>query len=923
MPSSFRFFPNLQLGAVAGAQVEEDGRLRAEYGVQITSPDGDEGSAVPVSARFRGPGDVIGINDTEIARFEPVAGITDFEPDYFPFVEFRSPDLPWRFSLGNGWQSDTSQPIENIAPWIVLIALTDDEFERLGRGTAPCNKVLVYNPATSLPDPEGRWADAHVQMNSAASETAAAAALRSNPDSGFSRLICPRRLKPLTRYSLFIVPAYESGRKAGLGLDPLQQPSDPTDPAWSVAADSPPVTLPYYASSSFRTDEGLNLEALLEQLRSLDDREADALAAGDTFRIDVPGYFQTVFPATSPAAKQTALKPTGAEVGENPATDRLKAATAFALNQVIAGETQKSESPEAATGGTLEPAEAAVKEAEDYPLVGLPPYGFRYLKRPEITPAADRWAEEINLDPRFRLAAQLGAACVRDNQEELMASAWDQYAEMVEANRALQRLQTAEALVERTVSRRFDAVAADVAVSLSEPFFPYARMGEESQTDALPGFEIGQSVGAYLEARGAPQSYTSRDLRRIGARVQTRTPETGRALRAPQIPGDQTPSAAGTRRPGSALDVAELRLQKRNRRLAIDRLGAAGLLRNAAEVRPVARKTTKIGVKPFASEPLKQILSDRLRALPRLKADFRITGRSEREVRAGGAIFRDPRLPVPLVDYLLKREPGAFMAGLRDMPDDTIAFFEENRAFVEAVLLGANHEVNQELRWRGFPTDMRGTVLPRFWNRGAPRHDPAQDDIGAITHWAAPLGRQHSPINDNGNPSLVVLIKGAVVRKLDEPVLRIDISTKADTWEAGRVQRKFLPAFSGKLGTGLAYYGFDVSLDWLLHDSRLNRAFFVILEPPGRLRFGLDVGSRSTRQRAQRRSSLTNWDELSFSHLERDGAGYIQSGQELAKPQGATLDLWGSARSSASIARSYWQKPIAAVVPIKGVFDGR
>lgn len=923
MPNSFRFFPNLQLGAVSGAQVEDDGRLRAQYGVQITSPDGSEGSALPVSARFRGPGDVIGINETEIARFEPVAGINDFEPDYFPFVEFRSADLPWRFSLGNGWQADAAQPMENIAPWIVLIALKDDEFERLGRGTAPCNKVLVYSPAASLPDPEGRWADAHVQMNSAASEAAAAAALRSNPESGFARLICPRKLEPLTRYTLFLVPAYESGRKAGLGLDPLQSAGGPTDLAWSVAAGSPPATLPYYASSSFRTDEGLNLEALLEQLRSLDDREADALAAGEMFRIDAPGYFRKQFPARSPAAKQTALKPTGSEHGENPGTERFKSATAFALNQVIEGETQNAVSAEAATGDPSKPTEEDGNEAEEDPLVGLPPYGFRYLKRPKITPAAERWAEEINLDPRFRLAAQLGAACVRDNQEELMASAWDQYAEMVEANRALQRLQTAEALVERTVSRRFDAVAPDVALALSEPFFPFARMREEHAANGLPGFEPGQSVGAYLGARGAPQSYVSRDLRRIGARVQTRTPETGRALRAPQIPGDQTPSTAGKRRPGSALDAAERHLQKRDRRQAIDRLGAAGLLRNAVEVRPAPRKTVKIGIKPFASQPLKQILSERLRALPRLKADFRITGRSDRETRAGGAIFRDPRLSVPLVDYVLKREPGAFMAGLRDMPDDTIAFFEENRPFVEAVMLGANHEMNQELRWRGFPTDMRGTVLPRFWNRGAPKNDPAKDDIGAIANWAAPLGRQHSPINDNGNPALVVLIKGAVVRKLDEPVLRIDISKDADAWDAGRVQRKVLPAFSGKLGTGLAYYGFDVSLDWLLNDARLNKAFFVILEPPGRLRFGLDVASLATRRRKRTRSTPSVWDELSFSHLEQDEAGYIRSDQELMKPPTETLDLWGDLRNSASIARSYWQKPIAAVVPIKGLFDGR
>jgi hypothetical protein len=47
------------------------------------------------------------------------------------------------------------------------------------------------------------------------------------------------------------------------------------------------------------------------------------------------------------------------------------------------------------------------------------------------------------------------------------------------------------------------------------------------------------------------------------------------------------------------------------------------------------------------------------------------------------------------------------------------------------------------------------------------------------------------------------------------------------------------------------------------------------------------------------------------------GGGYIDSNQTITVGSGD--DLWGSGRTSASIARSFWQKPLAAVLPLKRV----
>jgi hypothetical protein len=56
------------------------------------------------------------------------------------------------------------------------------------------------------------------------------------------------------------------------------------------------------------------------------------------------------------------------------------------------------------------------------------------------------------------------------------------------------------------------------------------------------------------------------------------------------------------------------------------------------------------------------------------------------------------------------------------------------------------------------------------------------------------------------------------------------------------------------------------------------------------------------------------WDDLSWVHMTLDGRGYINV--DLTSPGVAeSPNYWSASRDSASIARSFWQKPIAAVVP--------
>jgi hypothetical protein len=46
------------------------------------------------------------------------------------------------------------------------------------------------------------------------------AVLAENPDLAYSRIVCPRKLEPNAPYHAFLLPVFESGRLAGLGLEP-------------------------------------------------------------------------------------------------------------------------------------------------------------------------------------------------------------------------------------------------------------------------------------------------------------------------------------------------------------------------------------------------------------------------------------------------------------------------------------------------------------------------------------------------------------------------------------------------------------------------------------------------------------------------------------------------------------------------------
>ena len=123
---------------------------------------------------------------------------------------------------------------------------------------------------------------------------------------------------------------------------------------------------------------------------------------------------------------------------------------------------------------------AAQDPASGEPAVlGPPLYGQWYAKQ-QTVPAAEglpHWFRELNLDPRYRVAAGLGTLVIRYEQEQLMASAWDQLAKQEQDNQRLKRAQLAEAVGEALIDKHLQRLGPEQFLQVTGPVHARYRAG--------------------------------------------------------------------------------------------------------------------------------------------------------------------------------------------------------------------------------------------------------------------------------------------------------------------------------------------------------------------------------------------------------------------------------------------------------------
>ena len=854
------FLPWVRQGAAAAID-RLDSLVPAQPGVATLAVQLQvNGKAVAApSVQLRGPGDVVGIDIHQVIRTEPPAGTADFESNDFPSIEFDRPDFPWLFT-------PLASKDSKLRPWLCLVVVRKQPGVQLGSPVgSPLPTLTIAAPARhldELPDLRDSWAWAHAQTVGQPAD--AQGALDGPPEQALSRLVCPRILAPETDYIACVVPTFELGRKAGLGLPIAAAEFESLVPAWPPTALSTPLQLPVYHSWQFRTGAGGDFASLAGRLT----RQVPAGLGRRAVDIAHPGFAFTrpVAPAdaSAPLAVQMegALLPLAADAAPvlwaDAAAPNFEKALADILNQ-------------------------AAQQPAAQPLLAPPLYGRWHAGRSTAIAGQANWFDELNLDPRWRFAAGLGTRVVQQHQEALMASAWEQAAQVPQANQRLKRLQMSMAVNERLHARHLSALAPRpeapdpgqvermlrvAAPVLSRMRQPGVMAGLASADGSAP------TLMAQLENSSLPASAVRVPMRRIG---RQRGPLTRRvAAQGYARSGDNTwvarlneGDSTAPQVPPPAADFARLaglpsvdavvgtpwnrgfQVSPENQPLpplpAVDLLPAAwdwpGLFRSAAaehlgRLRPPRPTTVEAHVTMQADIAAMLDQLHPRKALARLAAATVSRGSTALSPTAPGVaplgvetVMTSPSFPQPMYESLKELSQELLLPGLAAIAPETVLGLRTNRAFVEAYMAGLSMEMGRELLWRGFPTDQQGTYFRSFWGSGTRR-----PDIGDLR---AHNDRALGGAAPDGVPEekFVFLLRSSLLRRYPNAVVYLTPAIAGDP-----PSPDLFPIFEGRLEPDVSFFGFDIAPAVA---SDKNAGYCVVIqEHPTEPRFGIDDGSQ-------------------------------------------------------------------------------
>ncbi len=424
------------------------------------------------------PGDVIGFPSRQVIRCAPANGIVNAEPNFLATVDFDAPDLPWLFS-----RKPASGPV---LPWITLAVVDVTDLAAEPLSASPVGSQLTI-AASQLPNPAESWMWAHGQMLDADT-------VPGDPSRSLSRLVSSRRLAPNRRYLACVVPVFAAGKTAGLGVDPGDARTS-MDLAWDPAGGD--VTLPVYFMWRFGTGPDGDFESLVRQLHGV---PLPPTIGKRKLWLDYPMSGMPA-PVKSGSALdlQVALRPPGATLTDIEPLVGTNYLDALRSRLVDAGYdvsllSQVDGSP---------------------PAVGPPVYGQLAVgatgAAANLNTAAPPWLRSINLDPRLRVAAGLGAAVVQQNEDRYLEEAWRQVGDVLGAN-GLRRRAEFSLAGSASLHRRWIAQmpAADLVTSTA-PVHPHVFIGANL------------TITGRLRQSPLPPAIASVELRRV-TRVRGRLP---------------------------------------------------------------------------------------------------------------------------------------------------------------------------------------------------------------------------------------------------------------------------------------------------------------------------------------------------------------------------------------------------------------
>ena len=273
-----------------------------------------------------------------------------------------------------------------------------------------------------------------------------------------------------------------------------------------------------------------------------------------------------------------------------------------------------------------------------------------------------------------------------------------------------------------------------------------------------------------------------------------------------------------------------------------------------------------------------------------------------------------PRFDHPMYEALDRYDRNWLVPGIGLIKEPDLAtLLATNARFVEAFLVGLNHEFARELLWREYPTDGRATCFRSFWTH---RVELVQD----LHTFDDELALGHH-VDKTLDDRIVLLARGELIRRY--PGLVAHAVMQAELVD-GRPVFALEPAktlFQINLAPNLLLVGFDVKAADVENadpdpDKPLAEGahpwFFTLAENPTEPRFGLDDGPRSA---AHER------DDLTWVDLVQDGSRFlrpslpapppdVKDGPFQPTPAPAATVRWGV--DAAAVAHILYQPPARA-----------
>ncbi|MFA1548004.1 hypothetical protein [Actinomadura chokoriensis] len=837
--NAYSFLPWLRTGINTRITADPGPAARASVPVPLNvSGDALDGGTIIHDAgrtvQLYGPGDVVGVDPRAISRTEPRPGTANVEPNFLAHIEFADEGFAWRYS-----PAPSGPATARLTPWVALVVLAAGTEFTDAPGTAPLPAIDVTDPGGTLPPPDQLGAWAHVHVNGsladpvATDSTAGALAaldalLTGDPDSACCRLICPRHLEPETAYEAFLVPAFETGRLAGLGLDPAGAPSGMYS-AWGPPYANRPVgnRVPYYTRWAFRTGTAGDFEFLVRQLQA---QRADARVGRREFDVhgspglDLPGI-----------PDQGGVLPLGGALRVPETVDPADNWDHFA----------DPPSPDPLYPHPFEQALAKVINlADDFqhqtsadPIVTPPLYGrwhaltSRLLTERDGTPvsAAEShdWVHRLNLDPRFRVAANLGAQVVKDHDEELMAAAWAQVGDVVVANGRIRAAQLAREVGQVLQTRHLDVPAGTAqtaaaaapsgrALTLTAP--AHSRVVTTATTPSLVAAADSEvSVGFHVagsRVAAAPVSPAMRRIIRPGSRLIrsldfAEGPRADALLFRMDAPVDPVVAAPVKITPGALVTPADVEAALHPGRppgtdpvdvlahspdfvlRALDdpvtphtgTTDSAEAIRFKSALRELHQGIDAgVAVGQTPQPPALDLITTTTATLTGLRSDTTVprallegaVSLPER-LRSFAAAFTEamayPVFDIPTFQSLLDLSVDAFVPNLNLLPPNSLTLLENNPEFIESYMVGLNHEMAREMLWREFPTDQRGTPFRQFWDPVTalpePGVSPAERRERGYDIPPIHLWSPDARLGENANPhdGIVLVVRGELLKK--------------------------------------------------------------------------------------------------------------------------------------------------------------